>query len=168
MRYGKRRGSFLPVLTYFVERTFGPIVELGMGFCSSPYLHWSCFPGRKLVSYESNPDYYPFAKSWESDFHKIYCIKNWDDIDLRENWSIAFVDHAPDRRRVKEIKRLTHVDFVILHDSENRNDRKYKYSTLHHLFKHRYKYTLTTPNTSVWSNKYEVSNSNCFGNKFSM
>ena len=157
MRIGKSRGSFLPILIYYVERTTGPILELGMGFCSSPYLHWSCYPKkRKLISYESNPEYFDYANSWQDSFHEIHCVKSWDDIDLGAPWTIAFVDHAPDRRRAKEIAKLTHAEYVIIHDTENRNDKKYRLSSLHGLFKYRFKYIDAYPNTSIWSNTHDV------------
>jgi len=157
MRIGKYRGSYLPVLTTLVQQTTGPILELGVGFCSSPYLHWVCYPTkRRLVSYENNPEYYKFAESWKDDFHEVHCIKDWGSIDLSEPWSIAFVDHEPGYRRAEEMKRLTHADYVVAHDTENRSDRKYRFSTIHNLFKYRWKYNGANPKTSIFSNFHDV------------
>jgi len=159
MRIGKSRGSYLPVLTTIVSQTTGPILELGVGFCSTPYLHWACYPTkRKLVSYENNPEYYKFANSWIDDFHDIYCVdvENYDNIDLTIPWAVAFVDHSPGIRRYHELKRLTHSDYVVIHDTENRNDRRYRTSRAAKLYKYRFKYDGAYPHTSVWSNKYDV------------
>jgi len=157
MRFGKRRGTFLPVLTKLVSMTEGPILELGMGFCSSPYLHWACYPNRKLVSYENNPEYYGFAKSWNDDFHKVYCIDDWDNTEFdKHDWTIAFVDHSPGSRRGKDCMRLAHSDYIVIHDSENSNGRAYNLHKVFKNFKYRYKYTSIYPFTSIWSNKHDV------------
>lgn len=157
MRIGKSRGSYLPVLTQMVQTTTGPILELGIGFCSTPYLHWVCYPTkRKLVSYENNPEYYRFAKSWQDDFHQVHCIKNWDDIDISGPWTIAFVDHSPGPRRGIEAQRLSHAEYIVIHDSENANARRYGLNKVYRNFKYRYKYTDAYPYTSIWSNKHDV------------
>jgi predicted O-methyltransferase YrrM len=141
-----------------VQRTRGPIIELGCGIYSTAYLHWACQPTkRKLATYESNPRYYDYARQFERDFHKVHCIENWDGVDLSEDWSVALVDHAPDQRRRQEVSRLTHVDFVVVHDTENRNERKYKFTSIFKLFKYRYKYNDAYPHTTVFSNKHDVS-----------
>jgi len=155
MRIGKSRGSYLPILTKIVSETTGPVLELGVGFCSTPYLHWACYPlKRRLVSYENNPEYYKFAESWKDTFHEIHCIKDWESIDISEPWSVAFVDHSPGGRRAEETKRLIHADYVVIHDTENSSDRNYRLSTIRGLFKYRYKYRDAHPHTSVWSNKF--------------
>lgn len=157
MRIGKSRGSHLPVLSTIISKTYGSVLELGVGFCSTPYLHWACFPTkRRLVSYEHNRDFYKFADSWKDDFHHVITHRNWDEIDLSEPWSVAFVDHCPNDRRWKEINRLLHADYVVIHDSENANARKYGLNKVYRKFKYRYKYTAAWPYTSIWSNRYDV------------
>jgi hypothetical protein len=159
MRLGKRRGSYMPVLTKLVAQTTGPILELGVGFCSTPYLHWACFPTRrKLVSYENNKDYYAFAESWGDSYHEIYCINDWDKTDFSRDWSIAFLDHSPGPRRGVDSLRLIHADYLVIHDSENSQAHKYGLDKVYRRFKYRYKYNDTYPYTSIWSNKHDVRN----------
>ena len=138
--------------------TEGPILELGVGFCSSPYLHWACYPTkRSLVSFESNPEYYEFARSWKDDFHKVYCISDWDNTELEIHpWNIAFIDHAPGPRRGIECMRLSHADYLVIHDSENSNASRYGLNKVYKNFKYRYKYTDAHPFTSIWSNKHDI------------
>ena len=159
MRMGKARGSYMPVLSRIVQVTTGPILELGMGFCSTPYLHWACYPTlRRLVSYENSPEYYPFGKAWEEDtFHDVHCITDWDAIDLSPPWSIAFVDHHPQQRRHIDVQRLLHADYVVCHDSEGRNDKAYQYTKVAPLFKYQWKYLGAFPQTTVFSNKFDPS-----------
>lgn len=157
MRIGKFRGSFLPILHKVVSLTTGPILELGVGYCSSPYLHWMCNPTRRpIVSYENNPSYYDFAKQWEDTFHQVLCVTEWDGIDLSGPWSVAFVDHEPPHRRAVETSKLTHAEFVVIHDTENSQNRKYRISTVIRLYKYHWKWTGAVPHTSVLSNLHDV------------
>jgi predicted O-methyltransferase YrrM len=159
MKIGKSRGSYLPILIKLVQNTSGPILELGVGFCSTPFLHWVCYPTkRRLVSYENNPEYYKFAESWKDDFHEIRCINNWDEAVLDESWTIAFVDHSPSHRRAIEIKKLLQADYIVAHDTENRVARDYGYPEIEGLFRYRYKYRDAHPHTSIYSNKYNIRN----------
>ena len=50
-------GTFLPALIKVINLTKGPVLELGMGLFSNPYLHFACYEERRrLVSLESNKD----------------------------------------------------------------------------------------------------------------
>lgn len=155
------RGSHLPVLMKLVNTTSGPILELGCGIYSTIYLHWACFATkRKLVTCENNPAFFDFLNQFNRDFHTIKCIEDFTPIYESERWSIAFVDHSPEGARTESIKRLVHSDFVVAHDSEpNRSSRRrYNYESIFHLFKYRYRYNATWPNTTIFSNRYDVTN----------
>lgn len=158
MKTHPNRGSHLPLLMKAVGLTVGPIVELGSGMYSSSYLHWVCFPKRRLVTYESNPQYFDYIRQFTTDYHEIRCIDDWDNVSLDETWSVALVDHAPDNRRIEEIKKLVHVPYVVIHDTENRFEKKYRYSTIHHLFRYRYKFRAVYPHASIFSNFFDVTN----------
>lgn len=156
-------GSHLPVLMKVVAETEGPILELGCGLYSTTPLHWACWvPKRKLVTYENNPHYYEFLKKYETDFHEVHCITHWDEIDISGPWSVALVDNEPhgetgDRRSL-ECKRVQHAEYVVLHDTEPRNERRHKMSELALLFKYQFWFHDTIPNTTVYSNTHDVTN----------
>lgn len=158
MRMHMYRGSHLPILMKLVSLTTGSILELGCGMYSTTYLHWACYPTkRRLVTYEQNPAYFPFAQLSIADFHEVHCIDNYGIIDLSEPWSIAFVDHDQTLNlRSNEIKRLIHADYVVAHDTERRVARKYGYTEIYDLFKYRWQYVDARPNTSVFSNKHDL------------
>ncbi len=164
MKFKPNRGSHLPVLMKAVQETNGPILELGCGLYSTNPLHWACWvPKRKLVTYENNPRYYEFLKTYETDFHEVYCIDAWDDIDLSVFWSVAFIDHEPSPgeprdRRWREIKRLQHAEYVVVHDAEGRNDHRYGLSKISPLFKYKFTYSGAFPHTAVFSNVHDVTN----------
>jgi hypothetical protein len=158
--FSKSDGSHLPILIKLLEATSGPILELGTGFFSTPFLHWMCNEKRrKLVSYESSPKYWEVAKNFETDFHEIHFIEDWDKLDTSGHWDIVFIDHGPGVRRNVEMARFAtcDVDFVVVHDTEDKSDWHYNYSRAFPLYKFRYDYKLAYPETSVLSNKKEVS-----------
>lgn len=154
-----KRGSHMPVLSQFVPMTSGPILEMGCGGASTPFLHWLCYPTkRRLVTVESALEFATFLDGWTADFHETICTPDLDSVDLSQPWGVAFVDHAPPERRAIDIARLVHADYVIVHDSENSSEHKYHYSRAFRLFKYRYKYTAHIPYTSILSNKHDLSN----------
>jgi len=164
LRFAPFRGSHLPILMEAVSRTDGPILELGCGLYSTNPLHWACFVSkRKLVTYENNPAYYEFLKKYERDFHEVHCIGHWDDIDVSGPWSVAFVDNdpgpdEPEDRRWRECQKLTHAEYVVLHDAGDRTGRPPKMSEIEKLFKYQFWYRGAVPSTIIFSNTHDVSN----------
>lgn len=155
----KRSGSFLPVLMKVCQMTYGSILELGAGYNSTAFLHWCAFAtNRKVVTYESDPKWFEFAKQFEAPFHEVHLVENWDAIDLSPHWSVALVDHSPPERRRAEVQKLLHADYVVLHDSDPERVNIHRYHRVRHLFKYHYNYTDAKPNTSVWSNTYDFAN----------
>lgn len=149
------RGNHLPVLIHLLSITKGTILELGSGYYSTIFLHWACYPNRKLITYESKPEWIKFAQQFENDYHRVEFVNHWLDVDLSIPCSIAFVDHEAGYGRVRadEAIRLINTDYVVCHDSENSSDRNYKFSRLNRLYKYRIKFTAAGfPYTSVYSN----------------
>jgi len=155
-KFGKETATHLPILMRLVNMTDGPILELGTGVFSTPYLHWVCFEKkRKLVSYEEKLSYFEMVKQYICDYHAIYI--DWNKID-QEHWSIVLVDHYPPNRK-EAIKRLANsADYIILHDSDDEYDESYKYSEIYPLFKYRYDFDKVLPRTTVLSNFKDLSN----------
>ena len=152
-------GNHLPILMKIVGITDGPILELGMGMFSTPFLHWACFMERKLVSYDNNPQFLDYFKRYPCNFHEIKLAADWDKIDISGHWSVALVDHNPKWRRKEEIKRLANsTDYIIAHDSQGLRDRDYGYTQIYPLFKYRLDFTKTRPFTTVLSNFKDLSN----------
>lgn len=152
-------GSHMPVLMQVLERSTGPILELGTGLFSTPYLHWvSYLQRRELVSFDSEASYLKTFRGYRSDLHKIYHTEDWDTIDIDRHWSVALVDHAPAERRVKEIARLANnTDFVVIHDSDPAVAQHYHYDTVYPLYKYRFDFITGHPNTTVLSNTHDLS-----------
>ena len=156
-------GSHLPILIKLLNITDGPVLELGTGLFSTPFLHWACFDKkRKLVSYENKKQFFDM---WiynderevgnDYSYHEVNFVENndWDKVNvLEEYWSIAFIDHNPGPRRREEMKRLAHgADYVVVHDTDEKNDWYYKYAEYFPLFKYRWDSKIY-PRTTVLSN----------------
>lgn len=152
------RGSYMPALMDVVMRTKGPIFELGTGYVSTPYLHWASFESKRLVvSFENDPGWHAFAARFSSPTHRVVLVKNWDEVDLSGECSVALVDHSPEDRRRIDIPRLYHAEYVVVHDTENHNEPKYRMHDAIRRYKYRYKYNLSWPHTSVLSNHHDLS-----------
>lgn len=151
------RGSYMPVLMKLVGMTTGPIFELGTGYISTPYLHWACFTAeRPLVSFEDNAEWYGFASRFSATFHQVRHVSDWDAEDLSGPCAVAFIDHCTPRRRL-DIPRVAHADYVVIHDTENTEERKYHMWRPISQYRWRTKYTdVNGPATTVCSNRYDV------------
>lgn len=153
-------GSHIPLLLKAVQATTGEILELGMGWNSTPLLHWICKDlGRKVVSMESDRKWLEYFNDYRSDDHMILPVDNWQDIQMidRMKWGVVLVDHRPAIRRHTEAIRLkTNTQIVLLHDSEPEIDRFYAYRRTYPHFKYRYDYTKFKPFTTALSNYIDV------------
>lgn len=151
--------SHIPVLIRALEITDGPVLELGIGYGSTPLLHALCFEkNRPLVSYEHRGEWVKTFQKYIDAGHEIIAVTDWDDIDLgRLKWSVALVDHAPAERRVEEIRRLCdlNVEFIIVHDTQPIAEDEYRYSQIYPLFKYRWDYTKLGCHVAVLSNVRE-------------
>ena len=150
-------GSHLPVLIKIIGMTKGDVLEMGMGLYSTPFLHWACFPDRKLVSYENDLNCFNMNKQYNRDHHQALYVGNWDKADIDKFWDVIFIDHAPSSRRIIDIKRIANMaNYIIIHDTQ-RNYKFCNYKEIWPLFKYRYDYTKAIPWTSVVSNFIDLS-----------
>ncbi len=147
-------GSHLPVLMKALEISEGPVLELGMGFHSTNYLHWAChLQDRELDSYEDHEGFFNKFTRLKSDKHRLHLVDSYDEVPTDKHWSVVLIDHAPNTRRITEIERLANsCDYMVIHDTEERRRETYCYYKVFPLFKYRYDFKGTYPETSVVSN----------------
>ena len=161
MRISKTWGTHLPVLIKVMKETNGDVLELGTGLYSTPFLHWVCYPTkRKLVSYDNNSEILKYMSQYQdNNFHEVNEIEDWDKIDIEKPWDVVLIDHSPDIRRGIETKRLANfAKYIVLHDSDPRNDSAYKYDEMYPLFKYRFDFNEVRPHTTVLSNFIDLTN----------
>lgn len=156
MKIGEGWSSFIPTLLKAVENTEGPILELGSGLFSTPLLHWICKEkNRTLVTYENSKDYYPIARKFRTESHHVTAIfdENWIS---QIQWSVVLVDHGTNKKnchvRGSDTLRLKNcAQYLILHDTQKRDDDCYGYDKIWPEFKYIY-HASVSPRTSVVSN----------------
>ncbi len=142
-----------PFLIEYVQKTTGPVLELGSGVFSTPLLHWLC-RNRDLYTYENNPEYYHFARKFRSKFHRIRPIDKWEDLKPDKHYSIVFIDFSAKgsiKRGEMAIRFKDHADFIILHDTEPPREKEYGYDKVWKHFRYRRDWKECSTWTSVLS-----------------
>jgi hypothetical protein len=147
-------GTHLPVLKHIVGITTGPVLEMGMGYNSTPILHELC-SNRLLVSLDSEAEWVEKFASFRSDSHKIKTEPDWDDTTRYLQsvfWDVILIDHHPCERRAIDIKLLMHnARFMVVHDTEPRAAHVYNYEPALSLFRYRWEFQALMPYTTVVS-----------------
>lgn len=145
--------SHLPILAKAVEKSIGPILEMGVGY-STLLLHAMCKQKeRVVVSYETDPVWYEKYKKFETEWHYIKLVGSMDEI-LSDyiDWGVILIDHRPARnRRTQALRFKNKAQYILLHDSEPEQDKFFGYKKIYPEFKYVYQYTKTKPHTAVLS-----------------
>lgn len=127
--------THLPSLQAAIALTSGPVLELGMGDGSTPYLNESCAKkGRLVISVDTNPEwwnrYLPLAsdnhqmhligkKTWAKEPGDVRVIAAWDDWPIPNGISVSLIDCAPGEVRTTLALRLRERSkFLVCHDFE--------------------------------------------------
>jgi len=105
-------GTHLVPLAAALVATTGPVLELGCGDWSTPFLTRYCkAAGRELLSLENYP-------KWAAEFG-VPCV----DYDVaipaaaRREWSVVLIDHRPSERRIPDaIRFVGKTEYLLLHD----------------------------------------------------
>jgi hypothetical protein len=150
-------GTHMPVLKRVIEVTTGPVLEMGMGNYSTPFLHDIC-SDRELLSIDNDIEWVNTFINYNSDTHNIIKVdQNWDDVDgyiQSKRWGVVFIDHHPCERRVVDIRLLmNNAKYIVIHDTEAGAlaADKYNYEPTLSLFRYRWNFTVLNPNTTVVS-----------------
>jgi hypothetical protein len=153
-------GSHLPLLMKIVPITEGSVLELGLGFFSTPVLHWLCYDKkRELVSYDDDVHYVKlFRQFGHSDYHKIFMVEDWDKIPIERLWDVVLIDHRDSRRRIEAKRLANYAKYVILHDSNPESNPCFRYSEVYPRYKYRHDYTSVRNHVTVLSNFVDLSN----------
>jgi predicted O-methyltransferase YrrM len=152
-----------PVLCEAVLRVpDGIVLELGAGEGSTLPLHEvSLATGRRIVTLESDREWFERFEHLRSNNHAIGYMRSWSELDpvrpLEGDelpYAIAFVDHAPVEQRIVDIRQLAQLaQVVVAHDT---NSEDY-FNQISGLFRYRTTYKRRLPWTTVFSNFIDVS-----------
>ena len=117
-------GTHFPILAAAVARTWGDVLELGIGDYSTPMLHHMLARSSKhLVSLETSEEWLELFAHFRSLNHELNLMKRWEDVAVGHNWGVVFVDVAPGDARpglAAAFKDTAH--FVVCHDTEAYGD----------------------------------------------
>ena len=113
-------GSYWQAMSWCLEQESGPILEIGMGEQSTPWLSVHC-AHRYVLSLEHMASVYQKYRSRETPLHVFKYLPEWrGDIEqIQERlWSVALVDEeAPHRARSLTLLRK-HANYIVVHDTE--------------------------------------------------
>ena len=154
--------THLPMLAYCVANSTGPVLELGMGDASTPFLHALC-KGRLLVSGDFNSEWCEKYRAFETLTHIIAHVTDWLQWgyikDPIQRWGAVLVDQSPGEMRTPVVRALKgKAKFLVLHDSEkdHGSGANYGYEQVIPLFKYASEYRYLRPYTMVLSDDEEV------------
>lgn len=125
--------SWLPALGYALAKSTGPVLEIGMGHFSTPFLHEFCKGAdRHLTSIEDNADwYYQLVDKFSGGNHSTYLATSYEAAfkELTGNRiGVVFIDNSPGgEARSEPFRRLLpHCDYIVVHDYHRENEEAIK------------------------------------------
>jgi hypothetical protein len=153
--------SHLPLLWEALEATQGEVIELGIGFGSTPKLHEYCKEKkRSLFSYENNIEWYRKFEHLRTSTHAIEFTQNWMEPIERHRYSVGLVfsDESPGEIRKYNIAMFCNTaQIIVAHDSEKENRVGYRYDLVTPLFKYHVNVShIPGPDAAAFSNFVDV------------
>lgn len=156
-------GSHQRLLVAAALRTSGPILELGVGWYSTPILHEIArAQQRPLLTIDNNSDWLRQFQPLNSEFHKLRLVGWWGEMydlvakELGERIGLAFIDQGQPIEREYAIRNLLDkVGVFVMHDTEE--GFAYGYSRTIPMFRHLFTDKCQAAWTTVASNEIDVS-----------
>lgn len=160
--YSGNYATHLGPLIACMNKTKGDVLELGMGLFSTPYLHYACTGSKRyLLSLENDPGWCRHFKGsqfmhflYQNGHHQIELIENYENSPLIDKpWDVVLVDQTPDLSRKETVKKLANLaKYIIIHDSNEKYEKVYRYSEIYPLFKYKRVWDLDDRHATVLSN----------------
>ena len=117
-----RAGTHLPLLVAAMLDAGGPVVEVGIGHCSTPLLHAACkVAGRELVSVEGDSEWFEYFRSrYETPGHRFLLgYQHLPDLAACD-WGVVLSDESPGSRRIETIQTFADAaDYIVVHDVQS-------------------------------------------------
>lgn len=121
-------GSHVPVLLQALDKSPGPVLELGAGDWSTPVLHQACaYSDTDLLTVESSELWLTRFLPLASERHELVSYEIADErnyIVEESRWGVIFIDHDADRR-VNDLLRVDREALIVVHDSEPNHEVVY-------------------------------------------
>lgn len=123
-----------------------PILELGCGHGSTPFLQRYCAEnGLELRSYD-------YDHSWALQFGAKH-VTNWDsDVNWKDSYSVVLIDESPGEHRKESLRLLArNALIIVIHDSEPEGWNASDYQVRPLINKFLFRHDLIAPNPQAWA-----------------
>lgn len=149
-------GSHQRCLVAAAMRTQGLMVELGVGWYSTPILHEiATAQQRRLITFDNNNDWLSQFRGLSNEWHQLHLLGWWGDMPLEERYGMVFVDQGQPIEREYSIRRMIdRTDVFVMHDTEE--GFAYGYERTLPMFKYVYTDKSQIAWTSIASNTVDV------------
>jgi hypothetical protein len=132
--------AYYPLLFKAMESTEGSIMELGMGYGSTPLLNeYATKYKRELSSFDYNQEWRSKFDNILNAYHKSYLIKDWNEV--YSNYptaSVIFIDQSPGEERKVTIENYKNTSgILVIHDTEPIGAGDYQVRPLFSKFKYK-------------------------------
>lgn len=158
MKKAAHFSSHLPMLWYALSQTTGAVLELGAGLFSTPFIHYYCIPrGRPVVTVDNQSRWLETVRSFEHPLHALILTTDWHLPELECPFDVVFIDHAPpEQRRIDLLKYASLAQYLVVHDTNGRQDRHYHLREVWPQFKYWRQDGRFFPATTIASNFREI------------
>lgn len=101
-------------------QTQGTILELGVGWYSTPLLHEiSKAQKRRLITIDNNPYWLNQFRNLQNPYHTFIDIGWWGEMQAEDHYGLVFVDNGQPIEREYCIRKLINrADLFVMHDTE--------------------------------------------------
>ncbi len=120
--------SWLPALTRALVLSNGPVLEVGIGHFSTPFIHEYCkYSVRELISLEDDIGWGESLRKWfETDTHRFRISGYSESIpkEAEKTWGVVFIDNSPGGKARSDPFRLlaNKAKYVVVHDYHRENE----------------------------------------------
>ena len=159
--------AYYPLLFKAMESTEGSIMELGMGWGSTPLLNeYSKRNKRRLLSFDYNEDWRLKFDNILHKYHTSDLVKDWSMVYASiKDASVIFIDQSPGEERKITIQNYSNTSgILVIHDTEPIGAGDYRVRTLFDLFK--YKVEVQTDGAWATALSQEIDITKWDGEKF--
>lgn len=121
-------GSHQPALAACLGATVGPVLEIGVGHFSTPFLSAYCRNAdRRLVSIERDGEWYGLFKGYTARNHNVVNVTTYEDYvasAMQHEWAVCFIDNSPGgpARSGLFSLALPRCQYVVVHDYHADNE----------------------------------------------
>lgn len=151
---------YYPLLFKALEDTTGLILELGMGYGSTPLLNQYCTQNERfLKSFDYNEEWRTKFDDILNEEHTSQLVTNWQSVyDEYKDASVIFIDQSPGEERKHTIEAYKHTTgILVIHDTEPTGAGDYRVRPLFPMFKYKVEVQTAGAWATALSNNHDLS-----------